>query len=134
MSFLFATSRMSFFCSPTTASNTANPSLAAPVFLITLPVAFHLPSHFKKQCIVNSLPEMRSNTYRTLPTTPFITINVSSSLHPSHAFITLVEMSNVFATVITSRCPRGIRKVYYHKECDFFNDCSLLHCRKPKSI
>lgn len=94
--FWFATSRMSFFCSP---PSTSGPT--APLYLIVSPVAFHLPGHFKKQCIVNSAPEMRSNTYRALPTILFITINVSSPLHPVHTFITLVEMSNVFATVIT---------------------------------
>lgn len=94
----------SFVPSP---SNTAHPSTTAPLYLIILPVAFHLPGHFKKQCIVNSLPEMRSNTYGASPATLFITINVSSSLHPSHTFITLVEMSNVFATVITPWWPWG---------------------------
>lgn len=54
--------------------------------------------------------EMRSNTYRALVTTLFITINVSSSLHPSLTFITLLEMSNVFATVITPWWPWGSEK------------------------
>lgn len=76
-------------------------SLTAPLYLIILPASFRLPGHFKKQCIVKSLPETRSNTYRALPTTLFITINVSSPLHPSHTVITLAEMSNAFATVIT---------------------------------
>ena len=51
--------------------------------------------------------EMRSNTYRALATTLFITINVSSSLHPS---LTFIEMSNVFATVITPWWPWGSEK------------------------
>jgi len=42
---------------------------------------------------------MRSNTYRALPATLFITINVSRPLHPiAHTFITAVEMSDVFAS------------------------------------
>ena len=73
---------------------------APPHYLIILPVAFHLPDHFKKQCIVNTLSEMGSNTY-SVATTLFITINVSGPLHPPHTFIALAEMSDVFATVIT---------------------------------
>lgn len=36
--------------------------------------AFHLPGHFKKQCIVNSLPKMRSNTYRALFLLPWMSV------------------------------------------------------------
>lgn len=79
--------------------------LTAPLCLIILPASFRLPGHFKKQCTVKSLPQMRSNTYRALPTTLFITINVSSPLHPSHTVITLVEMSNAFGTVVTRWWP-----------------------------
>lgn len=46
---------------------------------------------------------MRSNAYRALPTALSITINVSSSLHPVDTFITLVEMSDVFATAVALR-------------------------------
>lgn len=78
--------------------STSNTAYRGSLPLIVLPVAFHLPGHFKRQCIVNSPPEMRSNTYRAMPITIFITINVSRPIHPLHTFITPVEMSKVFAT------------------------------------
>lgn len=102
-----------------------SPSLAAPLYFIILPVAFHLLGHFKKQCIVNSLPEMRSNTYRALPTTRFITINVSSSLHPSHTFSGNVKcICNSHNTVMALR----LRKVHYHIEYVFFFLLTALCC------
>lgn len=74
----------------------------------------------KEPCIVNSLPAMRSNIYRALSTTLFITINVSSPLHPLHTFITLVEMSNVFATVITPWWPWGFGRRSITKDITLF--------------
>lgn len=105
-------------------STSALASQIGPFYHIILSVAFHLPDHFKKQCIVNSLPEMRSNTYRALPTALSITINVSSSLHPVLTFITLVEMSNIFAT-ITVKASR-LRKVRYQKTVYFFKSTVIL--------
>lgn len=74
----------------------------------------------KKPCIVISLPAMRSNIYRALSTTLFITINVSSPFHPSHTFITLVEMSNVFATSHNTTMASGFGRCGITKDITFF--------------
>lgn len=121
----FMTSRMSFFCSPPSTSNTVRSSMAAPLYLIISPTSVIYLATSKKQCIVNSLPEMRSNTYGALPTTLFITINVSSPLHPLHTFITLLEMSNAFATVITPWWPWGSGRSTITKNMTFFLLCAL---------
>lgn len=44
-------------------------------------ISILLVYHFKKQCIVNHQPQMRSSTSTALPTTHSITINVTSPLH-----------------------------------------------------
>lgn len=82
-------------------------------YFLILPVAFHLRGHFKRRCIVNSLHGMRSNTYRASPAALSITINVSSPLHPLHTFITLLEMSDVFATVARPRGKEKAQSIFY---------------------
>lgn len=72
----------------------------------------------KKPCIVNSLCN-EVKYYRALSTTLFTTINDSSPLHPSHTFITLVEMSNVFTTVITPWWPWGFGRCSITKDITF---------------
>lgn len=49
-------------------------------------ISILLVYHFKKQCIVNHLPQMRSSTSRALPTTCSIIINVNSPLHLSRFY------------------------------------------------
>lgn len=86
-------------------SLTSNPVGKPLSVLLFYPPPF-IYDHFKKQCIVNFLPQMRSNTYRALPTTLSITINVNSALHLSPFYYNAGNVKCICNSQNTALAPR----------------------------
>lgn len=90
--------------------------------------------NFKKPCIVNFLPQMRSNIYGALPTTISITINVNSPLHLSPFYYNdgnVKCICNSRNTVMASR----LSNVHYCNDHNsHFTYCFSLHFVNQKSI
>lgn len=84
-------------------------------------------NHFKKQCIVNFLPQMRSNTSRALPTSLSITINVNSPLHLSPFYYNAANVKCICSSGKPLMAPRLSYVHYHNAHNSHFNCCFSLH-------
>lgn len=81
----------------------------------------------KRQCIVNFLPQMRSNTSRALPTTLSITINVNSPLHLSPFYYNAANVKCICSSGKPLMAPRLSYVHYHNAHNSHFNCCFSLH-------
>lgn len=90
----------------------------------------HLPciyDHFKKPCIDNFLPQMRSNIYRALPTTISITINVNNPLHLSPFYYNVGNVKCICNSGKTVMAPRLSNVNFCNAHSSLFTYCFSLH-------